>query len=86
MPGPGSLGVLIPILGLLIGGFVVFAKSEIGRALAHRISGGATAPSGVVEELQALRGEVDALRSELLETQERLDFTERMLSSAKKDG
>ena len=83
---PGNLGVMIPIIGLLIGGFVVFAKSEIGRALAHRIRGGATESSVVEEELHALRGEVDAIRAELLETQERLDFTERMLAGVKKDG
>jgi predicted nucleic acid-binding Zn-ribbon protein len=83
---PGNLGVMIPIIGLLIGGFVVFAKSEIGRALAHRIAGGASAASGLEAELHALRGEVEALRAELLETQERLDFTERVLAGAKKDG
>ena len=77
---------MIPIIGLLIGGFVVFARSEIGRALAHRIRGGPDASPGVDEELRALRGEVDAMRSELLETQERLDFTERMLAGVKKDG
>jgi hypothetical protein len=83
---PGNLGVMIPIIGLLIGGFVVFARSEIGRALAHRIRGGADASPEVEEELRALRGEVDAMRSELLETQERLDFTERMLAGVKQDG
>jgi len=83
--GPGQFGVFIPILGLLIGGFVVFAKSEIGRALAHRIRGGEQTASGVDAELQALHGEIEALRSDLMETQERLDFTERMLASGRKE-
>jgi hypothetical protein len=84
--GPGEVGVFIPIIALLIGGFVVFARSEIGRALAHRISGGAQAASTVEAELHAMRGEIEALRSELMETQERLDFTERMLASGRKEG
>jgi hypothetical protein len=84
--GPGQLGVLIPIIVLLIGGFAVFARSEIGRALAHRIGGGGAATSAVEEELRVLHGEIEALRSELMETQERLDFTERMLASGRKEG
>ena len=82
---PGELGVLIPIIGILIGGFVVFSKSEIGRAFAHRLRGGASAPSEVEEEVRALRSEVEALRADLSETQERLDFTERMLAAGKKE-
>jgi len=82
---PGAVGVFIPIIGLLIGGFVVFSRSEIGRALAHRISGGAAANSAVDDELRALHGDIEALRAELMETQERLDFTERMLAAGKKE-
>ena len=83
---PSQLGVLIPILGVLIGGFVVFSKSEIGKAFAHRLSGGATTASHALEEeVQALRGEVDALRGEMLEAQERLDFAERLLAAGRKE-
>lgn len=83
---PGSLGVLIPIIGMLIGFFVVFSRSDLGRALAQRISGGAQAFPALEGEVRELRGEVEALRSELLETQERLDFTERMLAGTRKEG
>ena len=83
---PGNLGVLIPIIGMLIGFFVVFSRSDLGRALAQRISGGAQASQALEGELRELRGEIEAVRSELLETQERLDFTERMLAGVKKDG
>ena len=83
---PGQLGVLIPIIGLLICGFVVFSRSEIGRALAHRLSGGATgAGHALEEEVRALRGEVETMRGELLETQERLDFAERLLAAGRKE-
>jgi len=77
-----NFGVLIPIIGLLIGAFVVFSKSDIGRAFAQRISGGGP---DLEHDLHALREEVAALRAELGETQERLDFTERLLGS-RKDG
>jgi len=83
---PGSLGVLIPIIGMMIGFFVIFSRSELGRALAHRISGGATDSKELEGEVRELRGEVDALRAELGETQERLDFTERVLAGGKKEG
>jgi predicted nucleic acid-binding Zn-ribbon protein len=83
---PGSLGVLIPIIGMMIGFFVIFSRSDLGRALAQRISGGAGAASSLEGELRELRGEVDALRGELSETQERLDFTERMLAAGKQEG
>lgn len=82
---PGQLGVLIPIIGVLIGGFVVFSKSEIGRAFAHRLRGGAEVSPGLEDEVHALRSEVDALRGEVQETQERLDFAERLLAGGRKE-
>ena len=85
MPGPGQLGVLIPIFGMLIGFFVIFSRSELGRALAHRLSAGAGASHELEGEVRELRGEVEALRAELGETQERLDFTERMLAGGKQE-
>ena len=83
---PGQLGVFIPILGVLICGFIVFSRSEIGKAFAHRLSGGATSTAHHLEdELRALRGEVEALRGEVMETQERLDFAERLLAAGRKE-
>ena len=86
MPGPGQLGVLIPIFGMMIGFFVIVSRSELGRALAHRLRGGDATNSGeLATEVRELRGEVEALRAELGETQERLDFTERMLAGGKQE-
>lgn len=83
---PGTLGVFIPIIGLMIGFFFIFSKSDLGRALAQRISGGAAANSELEGEVRQLRGEVEALRAELGETQERVDFTERLLAGTRKEG
>lgn len=83
---PGQLGVFIPIIAVLICGFMVFAKSDIGKAFAHRLSRGATTdPHHLEEEVRVLRGEVEALRGEVMETQERLDFAERLLAGSRKE-
>ncbi len=62
----------------IFGGGTLFllSISPVGKALADRLRG--NAPPAHDPELLA---EVDALRQELAELQERVDFTERMLSS-----
>ena len=83
---PGEMALLIPILGMLVGAFALFIRSNIGHALADRIAVRTGGSSELEAELRELRGEVEALRGELNETQERLDFTERMLSGGTKVG
>jgi hypothetical protein len=66
---------------LIFGGGTVIAISfsPIGRAFAERIRGGARAnePDPVVLE------ELDRVRSELAELNERMDFAERLLAKAR---
>ncbi len=56
------------------------------------LSGGDTDPGGdpavgqLAAQIEALRDEVTGLRRELDEAQNRLDFTERLLSQAKERG
>jgi hypothetical protein len=80
MSGPE---VLIPITFFTVIGAIFISRSEIGRAIAHRIRGGA----GVDEELRAevgdLHRELDLVRAELAETQERLEFAERLLAQGR---
>ena len=52
-------------------------RGPFGRALAERISGHGAHDD---RELEEVRGEVAALRNELAEVQERLDFAERLLA------
>jgi hypothetical protein len=61
---------------LIFGGgtTVLLAFSPVGKALAERIRGGARGPDPEV------LAELDQLRGELMEVQERLDFAERMLA------
>lgn len=81
-----ELAVFIPVLAVFFTGLVVFSRTAIGKAIARRIEGPAAAPPELEGEVRELRSEIDALRAELLETQERLDFTERVVSSGRKDG
>lgn len=84
----------IPIFGMLTGltitglffwaGVQVF-RGPIGQAIARRINGRAGDPLApeVVEELRRLSDQVDVLQHQLAETQERVDFTERLLARAR---
>ena len=81
-----ELAVLIPVLCIFFTGLVVLSRTAIGKALARRIGGEETIPPALEGELRDLRLEVDALRSELLEMQERVDFTERQLAAGKREG
>jgi len=69
-------GVLFIII--VFGGGMLFAlsKTEIGHAIADRVRGGAlpAAPDPVLLE------EIDRLRQDVAELQERVDFTERLLA------
>ena len=53
-------------------------RGPIGKGIADRLAGRAGA--GADPEVRELRSEVDALRQELTDVHERLDFAERMLA------
>ena len=83
------IGELIPIFGMITGlaitlagiyGFVRFSQGPVGQALGRRIQGQTGADPDVVAEVAELKGQLDQLRRQLEETQERVDFTERLLS------
>jgi hypothetical protein len=78
----GQMGVLIPILGTFFGGMIILSKTAIGSAIARRI-GGEVAGHDVEDRLLELRQDLDHVRQELAETQERLDFTERALTQVR---
>ncbi|MCU0620756.1 MAG: hypothetical protein MUC69_04550 [Gemmatimonadales bacterium] len=72
---------LIPVL--LVGGATTayLAKSEVGKAIAQRIRHGRL-PTGDGASPEVY-GELDELRSRVLELEERLDFAERLLAQPK---
>jgi hypothetical protein len=71
----------IPVLGILAWAAVKIL-GPIGQALGRRIAGSSEGESAE-RRLGVLADEVDHLRSQLAETQERLDFVERMLAQGR---
>jgi hypothetical protein len=67
----------------IVGGLAaaVILRGPVGQALARRIQGESTS------ELppETVLGELDDLRARLLELEERVDFSERLLTQARKD-
>lgn len=70
---------LIPLFGIVFGAMVLIARSPIGQAIGRRISGERGVPDEVHQHLLEVQAEMELLRAELAETQERLDFAERLL-------
>ena len=75
---PSVVGTLIPIVAIL-----AFAGVRIARILAP--SRGQPLDSHTGDRLATLEDEVGILRRELEETNERLDFTERLLAQHRTD-
>jgi hypothetical protein len=74
---PGFLAPLIPIVAI-----IAFAAVKIARIRATRPE----LPSAdVTARLEALEHGLEGLQQELIETQERLDFAERILSKAREE-
>lgn len=77
-----ALALLIPLIVLGSTGLIAFSFTPLGRAIAKRIGGGSGSPD-VDLRLAQLEGDLDAVRHELAESQERIDFAERALGQVK---
>ncbi len=66
----------IPIVGIIASSLLKLQKSRMELL---RLQG--QADPGLLNEFDELRNEVHQLRGELTEVQERLDFTERLLTN-----
>jgi len=74
-------GVFLAALLILVG-IPAFTVLRIARLRANRLQ----SPSvNVTERLEAVEHRIEDLQQELAETQERLDFAERMLSKAREE-
>jgi predicted nucleic acid-binding Zn-ribbon protein len=74
---PGFLAPLIPVVAI-----IAFAAVKIARLRAGRPE---SASAHVTERLEALEHDFQRLEQELTETQERLDFAERLLTKAREE-
>ena len=71
----------IPVAAVIFNGMQRIAKLRLEEARL-RLGAGAADPG----EVQALRSEVDSMRGELTELQERVDFAERMPANSNRSG
>jgi hypothetical protein len=69
--------VLIPISFFFSVAAVIILRGPLGKALADRIAGRTGRDE---DDLHSMRLELDEVRARLAETEERLDFAERLLS------
>ena len=90
-PLPGDfiplVGMFTGIVAIMMVGFTVIrvAQSQIGQAIARRIHGKGGGDPELREEVLELRVQVTALEHRLGESEERLDFTERLLARGKEE-
>lgn len=80
--------IIVPVTMFGGGALVGISFSPIGRAIARRLGGGKdeAAESQMLAEMDALREELQGLRGDMGELQERLDFAERLLAQAREKG
>ncbi len=78
----GAIGALVPVVMFFFGGLWLFSTTTLGKAVAKRIAGGAP-PEDLERRVAELEREADAVRAEMAEAQERLDFAERALAQVK---
>jgi hypothetical protein len=76
---PDALAPLIPVAAIIMFGLVRISRHWRPAALAE----GKAATRQLEERLQAVEQEIAVLQSDLSETQERLDFAERLLAQAR---
>ena len=72
--------ILVPLTLLSIVGIVAGAFVKVARLRASRVE---SLPPDAAARLEELERSVQGLQQELIETQERLDFAERLLSKAR---
>lgn len=77
-----ALAILIPVLALGFTGLITLSFTPLGRALAKRLGGQVVDP-GLTERVAQLEADLDAVRHELAESHERIDFTERALAQVR---
>jgi hypothetical protein len=81
--GPSGAMAILGIGVASCAAFGAVAFGPVGRAVGKRILSGGTDRGAIDDDLHDLRLQVEDLRNALLESQERLDFTERMLAGGK---
>lgn len=77
-----ALVLFIPIIVMGFTGLIAFSFTPLGRALARRLGGRAASPE-IEERMTQLETDLEAVRHELAESHERIDFAERALAQVR---
>ncbi len=81
---PGIIGVFIPIIALSGGAILIGMKMRYSHLEDTRVRGGTQEDvEHLADGVDNLRAEVELLRNEFHELNERMDFTERLLERPK---
>ena len=81
---PGILAIFIPIVALSGGTILIGMKMHYSHIQDTRVSSGAQQDvEHLADGVDNLRAEVELLRNEFVELNERMDFTERLLERPK---
>jgi hypothetical protein len=81
----GALGAAsIPIWAMAIGGVVLVLRGPLGEAILRSISADDGDPERAAPSQEVLN-ELDDLRAQMAELQERVDFTERLLAREREE-
>ena len=70
----------VPIVGMFTFAAVKIL-GPIGQAIGRRLGGGSSSGEVVDRRLELMADDLDHLRAQLVETQERLEFAERLLAT-----
>lgn len=81
--GPSGAFALLAIGVGMSGAFAALVLGPIGRAVGKRVLQGGASAAASDEDVQELRLQVEELRHALAESQERIDFAERLLTAGK---
>ncbi|MDX2191832.1 MAG: hypothetical protein NW201_00665 [Gemmatimonadales bacterium] len=73
----------IIIVSIVFGSIWGILRGPMGGAIAEAIRNSSLPEGGNPRELEAMRHDLEELRAQLAETQERLDFAERMLANGR---
>ena len=76
-------GMLTSVVALVAIGWAITRvfHGPVGQAIARRISGRAAGPDPeLLHEVEELRHQIEQVHQRLLDAEERLDFSERLLS------
>ena len=79
------LAVMIPVLGVFFIGVNILARTIISGLRSRHGEATSQSLNSMHQHLVELQTEVESLRMELVETQERLDFAERLIAQDRSD-